>query len=43
VYARIDNITNELAYSASSILTTTAFPNVPLPGRSAKVGLRATF
>ncbi|SEA44788.1 TonB-dependent receptor [Variovorax sp. YR216] len=42
-YARIDNITNELAYSATSILTTTAFPNVPLPGRSAKVGLRATF
>ncbi|MBB3179026.1 TonB-dependent receptor [Variovorax sp. Sphag1AA] len=42
-YARIDNITNELAYSATSILTTTAFPGVPLPGRSAKVGLRATF
>ncbi len=42
-YARIDNIGNELAYSASSILTTTAFPKAPLPGRSFKVGLRATF
>ncbi|MDM0042884.1 TonB-dependent receptor [Variovorax dokdonensis] len=42
-YARIDNITNELAYSATSILTTTAYPSVPLPGRSLKVGLRATF
>ena len=42
-YARIDNITNELAYSATSILTTTAFPDAPLPGRSLKVGLRATF
>jgi iron complex outermembrane receptor protein len=42
-YARIDNITNELAYSSTSILTTTAYPNVPLPGRSLKVGLRATF
>jgi iron complex outermembrane receptor protein len=42
-YARIDNLTNKLAYSATSILTTTAFPDAPLPGRSLKVGLRATF
>ncbi|RZL86999.1 MAG: TonB-dependent receptor [Variovorax sp.] len=42
-YARIDNITNKLAYSATSILTTTAFPDAPLPGRSLKMGLRATF
>ncbi|OUM03364.1 TonB-dependent receptor [Variovorax sp. JS1663] len=42
-YARIDNATNKLAYSATSILTTTAFPNAPLPGRSVKVGLRVNF
>jgi len=42
-YARIDNIGNTLAYSATSILTTTVFPAAPLPGRSIKVGLRATF
>ncbi len=42
-YARIDNLTNKLAYSATSILTTTAFPDAPLPGRTLKVGLRATF
>lgn len=42
-YARIDNLTNRLAYSATSILTTTAFPKSPLPGRSIKVGLRADF
>ncbi len=42
-YARLDNITNTLAYSASSILTTTAYPGVPLPGRTLKLGLRATF
>ncbi len=42
-YARLDNIGNKLAYSATSILTTTVFPNAPLPGRTLKVGLRATF
>jgi iron complex outermembrane recepter protein len=42
-YARVDNLTNKLAYSATSILTTTAFPDAPLPGRTLKVGLRATF
>lgn len=42
-YARIDNITNQLAYSATSILTTTVYPNAPLPGRSLKLGLRASF
>jgi iron complex outermembrane receptor protein len=42
-YARIDNIGNKLAYSPTSILTTTVYPNAPLPGRSLKVGLRATF
>ena len=44
LYARLDNITNRLAYSATSVLTTTAFPNAPpLPGRSLKVGLQASF
>ena len=43
-YARLDNITNKLAYSATSVLTTTVFPNAPpLPGRSLKLGLQASF
>jgi iron complex outermembrane receptor protein len=44
LYARLDNITNRLAYSPTSILTSTAFPNAPpLPGRSLKLGLQAVF
>ena len=42
-YARLDNITNQLAYSATSVLTSTVFPKAPLPGRSVKVGLQASF
>jgi len=42
-YVRLDNLTNQLAYSATSILTSTAFPKAPLPGRSLKVGLQASF
>lgn len=42
-FARIDNLTNQLAYSATSVLTTTAFPKAPLPGRSLRVGVQATF
>ena len=42
-YARLDNITDKLAYSASSVLTSTAFPKAPLPGRSLKLGLQASF
>jgi iron complex outermembrane receptor protein len=42
-YARLDNLTNALAYSATSVLTTTVFPKAPLPGRSLKVGLRLAF
>ncbi|MDP1955487.1 MAG: TonB-dependent receptor [Polaromonas sp.] len=42
-YARLDNITDKLAYSATSVLTSTAFPKAPLPGRSLKVGLQASF
>ena len=42
-FTRLDNITNQLAYSATSVLTTTAFPKAPMPGRSLKVGLQASF
>lgn len=42
-YARLDNAGNRLAYSATSILTQTAPGKSPLPGRSLKLGLRATF
>jgi iron complex outermembrane receptor protein len=42
-YARLDNLTDRLAYSASSVLTSTAFPKAPLPGRSLKLGLQASF
>jgi iron complex outermembrane receptor protein len=42
-YARLDNLTNQLAYSATSILTSTAFGKAPLPGRSLKVGMRVDF
>jgi iron complex outermembrane receptor protein len=42
-YARLDNITDRLAYSASSILTQTAPGRVPLPGRSVRVGVEAAF
>ncbi len=43
LFARLDNITDQLAYSATSILTTTAYPRAPLPGRSLKLGLQASF
>ena len=42
-YAKVDNLTDTLAYSASSILTQTAAGKAPLPGRTLKVGLRAEF
>ena len=42
-FARLDNLTNELAYSASSILTQTAPGKAPLPGRSVKLGLQVSF
>jgi iron complex outermembrane recepter protein len=41
-FARLDNLTDQLAYSASSILTSTAFGKSPLPGRSFKLGVQAT-
>jgi iron complex outermembrane recepter protein len=42
-FARLDNASNKLAYSATSILTTSAAGKAPLPGRSLKVGLQAQF
>jgi len=42
-YARLDNITDKLAYTATSILTTTAFGKAPMPGRSLKVGVKVDF
>ena len=42
-FARIDNLTDQLAYSATSILTSTAFGKSPLPGRSFKLGVQASF
>jgi iron complex outermembrane receptor protein len=42
-YARLDNAGNQLAYSATSILTQTVPGRSPLPGRSLKVGLQVSF
>lgn len=42
-YVKLDNLTNALAYSATSVLTTTAFPAAPLPGRNLKLGLQVAF
>jgi iron complex outermembrane receptor protein len=42
-FARLDNITDQLAYSASSILTSTAFGKAPLPGRALKLGVQMSF
>jgi iron complex outermembrane receptor protein len=42
-FARLDNLSDQLAYSASSILTSTAFGKSPFPGRSFKRGVQATF
>ena len=42
-YARLDNIGDTLAYSATSILTQTAPGRAPLPGRSLRTGVQLTF
>ena len=42
-FAKLDNIGDRLAYSATSILTQTAPGKAPLPGRNFKVGLQANF
>ena len=42
-FARVDNLSDTLAYSASSILTQTAAGKAPLPGRSVKLGVQMSF
>lgn len=42
-FARLDNATDRLAYSASSILTQTAPGRAPLPGRGLTAGVQASF
>ena len=42
-FAKLDNASNQWAYSATSILTSTAPGKSPLPGRSLKLGVMATF
>jgi iron complex outermembrane receptor protein len=42
-FARINNLSNQWAYSATSILTSTAPGKAPLPGRSLKLGVVASF
>jgi iron complex outermembrane receptor protein len=42
-FVRLDNLTDKQAYSASSILTSTTFGKSPLPGRSFKLGVQASF
>ena len=41
--AKLDNATDSLAYSASSVLTQTVPGKAPLPGRSFKLSLRCNF
>jgi iron complex outermembrane receptor protein len=44
VFAKLDNITDKLAYSSTSVLTQTMGANAPpIAGRSLKVGLQASF
>jgi iron complex outermembrane receptor protein len=42
-FMKVKNLSNEVAYSASSILTTSAPGRVPLPGRALSVGVQASF
>ena len=42
-FARLDNLTDALAYSATSVLTTTAPGRAPLPGRMLRAGLQLSF
>jgi iron complex outermembrane receptor protein len=48
-YVRVDNLTDQLAYPATSVLTSTALdavsgrPKAPLPGRSLKLGVQVDF
>ena len=42
-FAKLDNLGDSLAYSASSILTQTAPGKAPLPGRSLTLGVQVKF
>jgi iron complex outermembrane receptor protein len=43
-FAKLDNITNKLAYSSTSVLTQTMGTNAPpIAGRSLKVGAQVSF
>jgi iron complex outermembrane receptor protein len=42
-FVLLDNLTDQLAHSVSSILTRTALGKSPLPGPSFKLGIQATF
>jgi len=44
LFAKLDNITNKLAYSSTSVLTQTMVTNAPpIAGRSLKVGAQVSF
>ncbi len=44
LFAKLDNLTNQLAYSSTSVLTQTMGANAPpLAGRSVKLGMQANF
>ena len=44
LFAKLDNLTNKLAYSSTSVLTQTMGVNAPpLAGRSLKLGVQASF
>jgi iron complex outermembrane recepter protein len=44
LFAKLDNMTNKLAYSSTSVLTQTMGTNAPpLAGRSLKLGVQASF
>jgi hypothetical protein len=44
LFAKLDNLTHQLAYSSTSVLTQTMGSNAPpLAGRSLKLGLQASF
>jgi iron complex outermembrane receptor protein len=44
LFAKLDNITNKLAYSSTSVLTQTLGTNAPpIAGRSLKVGAQVSF
>jgi iron complex outermembrane receptor protein len=44
LFAKLDNITNKLAYSSTSVLTQTLRGDAPpIAGRSLKVGAQVSF